>query len=170
MDRRVYCHVGCSVYRHADCGKSPQRSLRKYDVRHIDVSSHSLRRHKVGICSAQVPVYVSEIAQPSKRGRLTGLTQWAISTYPDGIDANPSPSTFVHECMSQMLTLPYLASSLGHHDHVLLELWLFLPVWHEGIPNPVGTPDDSGHYLVHRYDILARVTPMDGTQRAMARM
>ncbi|KAK3051458.1 high affinity glucose transporter [Extremus antarcticus] len=33
----------------------------------------------VGICSAQVPVYISEIAQPSKRGRLTGLQQWAIT-------------------------------------------------------------------------------------------
>ncbi|KAK3721460.1 high affinity glucose transporter [Vermiconidia calcicola] len=33
----------------------------------------------VGICSAQVPVYVSEIAQPSKRGRLVGIQQWAIT-------------------------------------------------------------------------------------------
>jgi sugar porter (SP) family MFS transporter len=34
---------------------------------------------QVGVCSAQVPVYISEIAQPSKRGRLTGLQQWAIT-------------------------------------------------------------------------------------------
>ena len=33
----------------------------------------------VGICSAQVPVYISEIAPPSKRGRLVGLQQWAIT-------------------------------------------------------------------------------------------
>lgn len=33
----------------------------------------------VGICSAQVPVYVSELAQPSKRGRVVGSQQWAIT-------------------------------------------------------------------------------------------
>jgi MFS family permease len=33
----------------------------------------------VGICSAQVPVYLSEIAPPSKRGRLVGSQQWAIT-------------------------------------------------------------------------------------------
>ncbi|TGZ79448.1 high affinity glucose transporter [Ascodesmis nigricans] len=33
----------------------------------------------VGICSAQVPVYVSEIARPDIRGRLVGCQQWAIT-------------------------------------------------------------------------------------------
>lgn len=33
----------------------------------------------VGICSAQVPVYITEIAPPSKRGRLVGFQQWAIT-------------------------------------------------------------------------------------------
>ncbi|KAL4863572.1 hypothetical protein BDV12DRAFT_26107 [Aspergillus spectabilis] len=33
----------------------------------------------VGICSAQVPVYITELAPPSKRGRLVGLQQWAIT-------------------------------------------------------------------------------------------
>ena len=33
----------------------------------------------VGICSAQVPVYISELAPPSKRGRLVGGQQWAIT-------------------------------------------------------------------------------------------
>ncbi|TIA18069.1 putative MFS glucose transporter [Aureobasidium pullulans] len=33
----------------------------------------------VGICSAQVPVYISEIAPPSKRGKLVGAQQWAIT-------------------------------------------------------------------------------------------
>jgi MFS family permease len=33
----------------------------------------------VGICSAQVPVYVSELAPPSKRGRVVGSQQWAIT-------------------------------------------------------------------------------------------
>ncbi|KAH8646314.1 major facilitator superfamily transporter glucose [Xylariales sp. PMI_506] len=33
----------------------------------------------VGIESAQVPVYVSEMAQPTKRGRVVGAQQWAIT-------------------------------------------------------------------------------------------
>ncbi|KAJ5627246.1 general substrate transporter [Penicillium herquei] len=33
----------------------------------------------VGIESAQVPVYISELAPPSKRGRFVGLQQWAIT-------------------------------------------------------------------------------------------
>lgn len=33
----------------------------------------------VGICSAQVPVYVTELAPPSKRGRVVGSQQWAIT-------------------------------------------------------------------------------------------
>lgn len=33
----------------------------------------------VGICSAQVPVYVTELAPPSKRGRVVGCQQWAIT-------------------------------------------------------------------------------------------
>lgn len=33
----------------------------------------------VGICSAQVPVYISELAPPSKRGRVVGSQQWAIT-------------------------------------------------------------------------------------------
>ncbi|KAI0011483.1 general substrate transporter [Xylariaceae sp. FL0662B] len=33
----------------------------------------------IGICSAQVPVYVSELAPPSIRGRLISIQQWAIT-------------------------------------------------------------------------------------------
>ncbi|GAM86371.1 hypothetical protein ANO11243_043850 [Dothideomycetidae sp. 11243] len=33
----------------------------------------------VGICSAQVPVYIAEISPPTKRGRLIGAQQWAIT-------------------------------------------------------------------------------------------
>ena len=33
----------------------------------------------MGICSAQVPVYITELAPPSKRGRLVGFQQWAIT-------------------------------------------------------------------------------------------
>lgn len=33
----------------------------------------------VGICSAQVPVYISELAPPSKRGRVVGSQQFSIT-------------------------------------------------------------------------------------------
>jgi len=33
----------------------------------------------VGICSAQVPVYITELAPPGIRGRLVGAQQWAIT-------------------------------------------------------------------------------------------
>jgi sugar porter (SP) family MFS transporter len=33
----------------------------------------------VGICSAQIPVYISELAPPNLRGRLVGAQQWAIT-------------------------------------------------------------------------------------------
>jgi sugar porter (SP) family MFS transporter len=33
----------------------------------------------VGILSAQVPVYVAELAQPSRRGQVVGAQQWAIT-------------------------------------------------------------------------------------------
>ena len=33
----------------------------------------------VGFESSQVPVYISEIAPPSKRGRMVGTQQWAIT-------------------------------------------------------------------------------------------
>lgn len=33
----------------------------------------------VGICSAQVPVYITEIARADIRGRLVGCQQWAIT-------------------------------------------------------------------------------------------
>lgn len=33
----------------------------------------------IGIESAQVPVYISELSPPSKRGRFVGLQQWAIT-------------------------------------------------------------------------------------------
>lgn len=33
----------------------------------------------VGICSAQVPVYVTELAPPATRGRVVGAQQWAIT-------------------------------------------------------------------------------------------
>jgi MFS family permease len=52
----------------------------------------------VGICSAQVPVYISEIAPPSKRGRLVGMQQWAITwgiMIMCKLGASPRPKTWL---------------------------------------------------------------------------
>ncbi|KAI5806989.1 high affinity glucose transporter [Geopyxis carbonaria] len=43
------------------------------------VAGRFINGFSVGICSAQVPVYVSEIARPEIRGRLVGCQQWAIT-------------------------------------------------------------------------------------------
>ena len=43
------------------------------------IAGRAINGFSVGIESAQVPVYISEIAPPSKRGRLVGSQQWAIT-------------------------------------------------------------------------------------------
>ncbi|KAJ5559029.1 Major facilitator superfamily domain general substrate transporter [Penicillium sp. DV-2018c] len=43
------------------------------------IAGRIINGFSVGIESAQVPVYISEIAPPSKRGRLVGSQQWAIT-------------------------------------------------------------------------------------------
>jgi MFS family permease len=43
------------------------------------IAGRVINGFSVGICSAQVPVYISEMAPPSKRGRLVGAQQWAIT-------------------------------------------------------------------------------------------
>ncbi len=67
----------------------------------------------VGICSAQVPVYISELAPPSKRGRLVGSQQWVCS----------SQDCFYLRCA---LVDVYTGYHMGHSDHVLHILWLQL--------------------------------------------
>lgn len=43
------------------------------------IAGRVINGFSVGICSAQVPVYLTELAPPSKRGRLVGAQQWAIT-------------------------------------------------------------------------------------------
>jgi MFS family permease len=43
------------------------------------VAGRIINGFAVGICSSQVPVYISELAPPTKRGMLGGLQQWAIT-------------------------------------------------------------------------------------------
>ena len=43
------------------------------------VAGRVINGFSVGICSSQVPVYISELAPPTKRGLLVGMQQWAIT-------------------------------------------------------------------------------------------
>jgi MFS family permease len=43
------------------------------------IAGRIINGFSVGICSAQVPVYITELAPPSMRGRLVGTQQWAIT-------------------------------------------------------------------------------------------
>ncbi|KAI4281648.1 MAG: hypothetical protein L6R35_005600, partial [Caloplaca aegaea] len=87
----------------------------------------------VGICSAQVPVYISELAPPSKRGRLVGAQQWAItwgimimfylsygSSYVDGPAAfripwarNPIPISFASPQLTPILQGLQMIPAIG---------------------------------------------------------
>jgi len=66
----------------------------------------------VGICSAQVPVYVSELAPPSKRGRVVGAQQWAITW---GI-------LIMYYIRFEILSLPSILSLIFLRN----QLWLFV--------------------------------------------
>lgn len=46
---------------------------------HHSIAGRLINGLAVGIESAQVPVYISEIAPPTRRGRLVALQQWAIT-------------------------------------------------------------------------------------------
>ncbi|WEW61135.1 high affinity glucose transporter [Emydomyces testavorans] len=73
----------------------------------------------VGICSAQVPVYISELAPPTKRGRLVGGQQWAITfvsgpaafRIPWGLQAIPAILLFIG-----LLPLPESPRWLARND------------------------------------------------------
>jgi MFS family permease len=43
------------------------------------IAGRFINGFSVGICSAQVPVYVSELAPPHRRGLVVGTQQWAIT-------------------------------------------------------------------------------------------
>lgn len=64
----------------------------------------------VGICSAQVPVYISEIAPPSKRGKLVGAQQWAITwgimvQYSTQVSCNPALINY-RSCSTSLTVAP----------------------------------------------------------------
>jgi MFS family permease len=92
----------------------------------------------VGICSAQVPVYVSELAPPSKRGRLVGAQQWAITW---GIMIMVSLS----DDPPNRLRLT--------RKIVLHLIWMLFYQRHRGVQSPVGSPSYPRCRLVDRHDV-----------------
>lgn len=108
----------------------------------------------VGICSAQVPVYISEIAPPTKRGRLVGAQQWAITW---GIMI-----MFYISCKAP--TTKSTKAWLTLHRRLLIHQ-------RSGrIPYPVGTPDDTRHRPLLRYDSPTRVATLACQQGSLGRL
>lgn len=98
----------------------------------------------VGICSAQVPVYISELAPPAKRGRLVGTQQWAITW---GILI-----LFYISYACQILdlfTYKYLTYTwtLGN----------IIPQGYRCFQDPVGCANDSGYSTLHWLSLHARI-------------
>ncbi len=111
----------------------------------------------VGVCSAQVPVYISEIAQPSKRGRLTGLQQWAVRQL----------QVFLRQLKLELMRV---ADHMGHPNHVLHLLRLQPPGQSHGLSDPMGTSSNSSNRALHRHDLPPRVATMASSPGSMARV
>jgi MFS family permease len=99
----------------------------------------------VGICSAQVPVYVSELAPPEKRGRVVGSQQWAITW---GI-------LIMYGLPPLLQTSPVLTSSKVLH---LLRLRLFGRS--NSLPHSVGSSDDPRNHPSYRSHVSSGIASM----------
>lgn len=96
----------------------------------------------VGLASAVVPIYQSEITAPHIRGRLVSLQQWFAFLRSSGV----SPS----------LKKIFQVDHLGYPPPVLSSVWMLLYQWHRFIPNSLGPADDSCHNPLYRHDGLPR--------------
>lgn len=81
----------------------------------------------VGICSAQVPVYVSELAPPSKRGRVVGAQQWYVKCHLHAVPKLPSYLFLSPKKNYTDFTVCLKGDHLGYSDHVLHLVRLHLP-------------------------------------------
>ena len=98
----------------------------------------------VGIESAQVPVYISELAPPTRRGRLVGLQQWAITW---GILI--------------LYYISYGASFLGENNATGYSTAVFRIPW--------GRTNGSSHLAFHRNDLLTGIAKMACKEGSMGR-
>ena len=108
----------------------------------------------VGICSAQVPVYVSELAQPSKRGRVVGAQQWAITW---GVCQPSRAST------SNQLTVS------TDSDYVLYFLRMQLSRRRQGMESPMGSSNASCHWPGIWPFLPSRVSTLVGKEGPLRR-
>jgi len=113
----------------------------------------------VGIESAQVPVYISEIAPPTKRGRLVAFQQWAITwgililyyiSYGASFVGGSTPHTYSKLIVRTPETSKRLADGFRGHGRV---------------QNPMGNTDGPCRTLVHRNDLSTRESSMAGSVR-----
>jgi sugar porter (SP) family MFS transporter len=73
LGRRRAIQIGCAIWIIGSIISCASQSIGML------IAGRFINGLSVGICSAQVPVYVSELAPPSKRGRVVGSQQWAIT-------------------------------------------------------------------------------------------
>ena len=96
----------------------------------------------VGIASATVPIYQSEITPPAIRGRLVSLQQWSVGL----------PRSFHHLSLTRHLQVYHM----GYLPPVLRRIRLLVPQWHAVLPYSLGSADDSCCDPVTRHDVLPR--------------
>jgi MFS family permease len=70
LGRRKAIQIGCVIWIIGSIISCASQSIGML------IAGRFINGLSVGICSAQVPVYVSELAPPSKRGRVVGSQQW----------------------------------------------------------------------------------------------
>lgn len=73
LGRKKAIQIGCAIWIIGSIISSASQNIGML------IAGRFINGVAVGICSAQVPVYVSELAPPSKRGRVVGSQQWAIT-------------------------------------------------------------------------------------------
>jgi MFS family permease len=73
LGRRRAIQIGCAIWIIGSIISSAAQNIGML------IAGRFINGIAVGICSAQVPVYVSELAPADKRGRVVGSQQWAIT-------------------------------------------------------------------------------------------
>ncbi len=84
----------------------------------------------VGMASAVVPVYQSEITPPAIRGRMVSLQQWLVVALP-----------LVRRLLMTLMQVHHL----GYPPPVLRPVWLLLHGQRGILPHPLGPADDPRH-------------------------
>lgn len=119
----------------------------------------------VGICSAQVPVYISELAPPSKRGRVVGAQQWAITWGMLNV-LSPKRPLLLFDLDKHALEL----TDTRNLNYVLHVLWLqfhWRPAGSNLVPGSLGPPDDTCYRPPLWYGGHARITQVVGEKRPL---